>query len=171
MGSTRRMGRCSPPSVAGLIRGCPSTRFFFGFSFPRVGLVKAPATTWFLFEAFLLQTWPAKVVESPLPGPGMAIQHLLHPADALSCPLSLASFVSCCCCQLVFMSVLPPSQPRLFCQEVSGCAHLHPDFFLSMTSSAIATVDTFFFSPSACFTVGSYKFALAGSVLGPHCTQ
>ena len=52
--------------------------------------------TWFLFEVvLLLERWPAKVVESPLPGSGMAIQHLLHPADALSCPLSLAAVASC----------------------------------------------------------------------------
>ena len=87
--------------------------------------------TWFLFEVFLLlERWPAKVVESPLPRPGMAIQHLLHPADALSCPLSLAAVASCWCCRLVDISVLPPCQPGLFCQSVSGCRHLHPEKFL-----------------------------------------
>ena len=81
--------------------------------------------TWFLFEAFLLlERWQAKVVQSPLPGSGMAIQHLLHPADAL------AAVASCWCCRLVDISVLPPRQPGLFCQSVSGCRHLHPEKFL-----------------------------------------
>ena len=92
---------------------------------------EAPAATWFLFEVFLLlERWPAKVVESPLPGPGMAIQHLQHPADALSCSLSLATVASCWCCRLVGISVLPPHQPGLFCQSVSGCRHLHLEKFL-----------------------------------------
>ena len=92
--------------------------------------MKAPAMTWFLFEVFLLlERWPAKVIESHLPGSGMAIQHL-HPADALSCPLSLAAVASCRCCRLVDISVLQPRQPGLFCQSVSGCRHLHPEKFL-----------------------------------------
>ena len=94
---------------------------------------EAPAMIWFLFEVFLLlERWPSKVVETPLPGSGTAIQHLLHPADALSCPLSLslAAVASCWCCWLVDISVLPPRQPGLFCQSVSGCRHLHPEKFL-----------------------------------------
>ena len=92
---------------------------------------EAPAATWFLFEVFvLLERWPAKVVESPLPRPGMAIQHLLHPAVAQSCPLSLAAVASCWCCRLVDISVLPPRQPGLFCQSVYGCRHLRPEKFL-----------------------------------------
>ena len=113
------------------MRGCPLNPIFLWVFLPSCRSGEAPAATWFLFEVFLLlERWPAKVVESPVPGPGMAIQHLLHPADALLCPLSLAAVASCWCCRLVDISVLPPRQPGLFCQSVSGCRHLHPEKFL-----------------------------------------
>ena len=58
----------------------------------------------------------------------MTSQHILHPADALSCSLNLAAVASCWCCRLVDIPVLPPGQPKwLFCREVSGCGHLHPE--------------------------------------------
>ena len=113
------------------MRGCPLDPVFLWVFLPSSRSGEAPAMTRFLFEVFLLlERWPSKVVESPLPGPGMAIQHLLHPADALSCLLSLAAVASCWCCRLVDISVLPPHQPGLFCQSVSGCRHLHPEKFL-----------------------------------------
>ena len=92
--------------------------------------MKAPDAIWFMFNVFLfLERWPVKVVKFPLPGPGMAIWHLLHPADAISYPLNLAAVVSCWCCQLEDISVLPPRQLGLICPEVFGCGHLHLDNF------------------------------------------
>ena len=95
---------------------------------------EAPTATWFLFEVFLLlERWPAKVVESPPPGPGMAIQHLLRPADALSCPLSPAAVASL---------VLPSRQPGFFARVCLGVDICTRKSFC-MTSSAIAAVGTF----------------------------
>ena len=138
------MGHCSPPSVAGLIRGCPLNPVFLWVFLPSSRSGEALAATWFLFEVFLLlERWPAKVVESPLPGPGMAIQHLLHPADALSCPLSLAAVASPrWCCQLVDVSVLSPRQPGSSARVCLG-VDISARKSFCMTSSAVAAIGTF----------------------------
>ena len=157
----------------------PLNPVFLWVFFPSSRSGEAPATTWFLFEVFLLERWPAMVVESPLPGPGMAIQRLLHPADALSCPLSLAAVVSCWCCRLVDISVLLPRQPGLFCQMCLGVDICTRKSFC-MTSSAVAAVGTFLvlirllhrwvIQIRPCrFSVGASRYPITPAATRRHC--
>ena len=124
----------------------PLNPIFFGFSSLWVGLVKAPAATCFLFEVFLLlERWLAKVVEFPPPGPGMAIQHLLHPVDARTCLQGLAADASCWCCHLVdiYLCCCLVNQDSFAgrCMGVDICTRK----IFSVTSSTEAAVGTFHF--------------------------
>ena len=109
----------------------------------------------------------------------MAIQHLLHPADAPRCPLGLAAVVSCSCCQLVDISVLSPRQQDSVAKRGLG-VDIWTQNMIRMTPSAEAAVGTSLvfirllhcwvmqFHPCR-FSVGASRYPITPAAKRRHC--